>query len=435
MRLSMRSQFVTSVAAQGFSHAVTIASQLLIVPLLLSIWGADRYGAWLIISALPTYLSMADLGFAQISANDMTMRMARGDADGAVVVNQTAWLMNGSVALLVVVVMVGLVNVVPIAEIFSITAVSDDVNIATFFLALVTVNAILFGVVGGAMRAVGLVSLMVAANAITRLLTFLLLVGGAVGGLGFVGCAIAMYVGSTLNVLLFSALFYRGHRQFLPSTRRADPVLLRKMIAPSLSYMSYTLSNALNIQGVNLLTGYMLGPAAVVIVSTIRTLTRLGRTAASVINYAMEPIFAHFYGQGDKSRQKTAYRQLLVSMSGGTVVFAAGMWLLGEMFLARWTHGAVVDQTLLFRTMLISVILEIFWFTLQTPFVSTNRHNLFALYNLGFSILVFLALIPALHWFGLPGVGWAAVALQGAVLVVTIIIAARRSLHSAQPNT
>src|SRR5690606_26689776 len=91
---SLKLRLSTGLAAQTYSQAVTIGTQLLSVPVLISAWGVEQYGVWLLISAIPAYLALADLGFAQVGGSDMTMRLARGDREGALVTYQTTFAMN-----------------------------------------------------------------------------------------------------------------------------------------------------------------------------------------------------------------------------------------------------------------------------------------------------------------------------------------------------
>lgn len=66
------------IGANGYGLLVTVVVQLAGVPILLHAWGAQLYGEWLILAAIPTYLSMTDLGFSQSAGNDMTAHVARG---------------------------------------------------------------------------------------------------------------------------------------------------------------------------------------------------------------------------------------------------------------------------------------------------------------------------------------------------------------------
>ena len=51
--------------ANAYGQLVVIIIQLAGVPILLHAWGTQLYGEWLILAAIPTYLSMTDLGFSQ----------------------------------------------------------------------------------------------------------------------------------------------------------------------------------------------------------------------------------------------------------------------------------------------------------------------------------------------------------------------------------
>ena len=65
--------------ASLYGQAVVVVIQLAGVPILLSQWHAALYGEWLILFAIPAYLSLGDLGFSLSAANDMTARVGRED--------------------------------------------------------------------------------------------------------------------------------------------------------------------------------------------------------------------------------------------------------------------------------------------------------------------------------------------------------------------
>ena len=48
--------------ANAYGQLVAIVIQLAGVPILLHAWGTQLYGEWLILAAIPTYLSMTDFG-------------------------------------------------------------------------------------------------------------------------------------------------------------------------------------------------------------------------------------------------------------------------------------------------------------------------------------------------------------------------------------
>src|ERR1700742_3967274 len=75
---SLRGRLLKACAATALGPMVTVASQLVSVPALLTFWGTQKYGEWLILSSIPVYLSMSDLGFGSVAANEMAMQVAAG---------------------------------------------------------------------------------------------------------------------------------------------------------------------------------------------------------------------------------------------------------------------------------------------------------------------------------------------------------------------
>jgi len=81
--MSIKSRILKGIFASGFGQAVTILIQLTGLPIFLHFWGVEKYGEWLILSAIPAYLAMSDFGFACVAANDMTMWVAKNQRDKA----------------------------------------------------------------------------------------------------------------------------------------------------------------------------------------------------------------------------------------------------------------------------------------------------------------------------------------------------------------
>ncbi len=89
MDLGVRSRLRKGFSANICNQVVTVVIQLIGVPILLHAWGTQLYGEWLMLFAIPVYLSLTDLGLSQSAANDMTARVARGDRAGALVIFQS----------------------------------------------------------------------------------------------------------------------------------------------------------------------------------------------------------------------------------------------------------------------------------------------------------------------------------------------------------
>jgi O-antigen/teichoic acid export membrane protein len=279
--------------------------------------------------------------------------------------------------------------------------------------------------VGAAMRATGQYWRSVATTTTMRMADAVALVAVAASGQGFVAAAGTMLIARVALLLGSSLRFYSKHPAFRPGVQRADLSLAREMLAPSLSYMSLNAGLALNVQGSNLVVGAVLGPTAVVAVTAIRTLTRLGRIAAAVAINALEPILAELAGRGAHKAGKAVSGYLLMAAIVGSVAFAAGMTVVGEPFLVWWTHGVAAGNGPLFLLMVLAVSLEVIWYAWQTPYAATNRHGQFAGWSLALAMLSLPLLAVGLEWLGIAAAGLVAFFNSAAMLLATGVIASR----------
>src|SRR5882762_4606042 len=113
---TVRGRLIRGFGATALGPVVTAIVQIVGVPLFLHVWGAKLYGEWLIISAIPTYLALSDVGFATAACNDMTMRVAAGDRDGALETYQSTRVLMSITSLLAGITLLGIVWLLPLTR-------------------------------------------------------------------------------------------------------------------------------------------------------------------------------------------------------------------------------------------------------------------------------------------------------------------------------
>src|ERR1700688_3821876 len=121
----VRARLARGLSATALSPIVTAVIQLAAVPCFLHFWGAAKYGDWLILSAIPSYLTLSDLGFGDASGSDMTMRVAAGDRQGAIETYHSSWALLSLVSLLVASVATIVVRHVPWHHFIKLSTVPD----------------------------------------------------------------------------------------------------------------------------------------------------------------------------------------------------------------------------------------------------------------------------------------------------------------------
>lgn len=432
-RPSLKRQFLTGASASAMAQVSTVAIQMLLLPVLLFAWGDHRYGAWLILSAIPSYFGLADFGLTSVLANETTMRMGSGDVKGAISASQSGWLL----LLIIMAVLAPVVAALCLwpmvgADVIAAAGGLDEMRIAIVALASATVASFALGIAGGAMRSVGKMGTMTNIGSVARLAEAAALALAALGGFSFAVAALCSMAARMLPIGLGCALFYRKHMDFSPSLRHADAGLLRRLLGPSMGSVAYTLAQLVSVQGMIVAVGSTLGPQAVVIFSATRTFSRIGRMAASVANIAIEPIFALVSSGAQQQRFGDLQRQMVRHSVVAAAIYFVGAMLVGPLFIPWWTHGVVRADLLLLFCLILTTALEIIWMAIQTPLIATNRH-------LAFSILFMLASIVTLGGYYLTAALWGLLSagiwsvILGVVVLVSSLLAIRRA-SSTQPG-
>jgi O-antigen/teichoic acid export membrane protein len=350
-------------------------TQLAGVPILLYFWGTQLYGEWLILFAIPAYLSMTDLGFSQSAANDMTQRNARGDAGGALRVFQSLVALVLSAALAGLLIVTTLLNFLPRGIWLPFHAISPN---AVFWILWLLSAEVLIKLTEGAshagFRASGAYPLHVSIYFTTLLLQHSGVWLLAALGFGPIAAAAAFLVVRAVVTPMVAMLLVRRHRWLCYGLTHARVSELRRLAKPALANIGFPLAQALNIQGMVLVVGAVLGPVAVVTFSILRTLTRLALQCVLSISHATEPELAAAYGVGDDALLRRLYEQVVRAGFWLALGAALALWLGGDWVVDTWTHGEVVVNPALFHWLLATAVAGALWYSGLIVLKGANLH-------------------------------------------------------------
>ena len=423
----IRERLLKGIGAQGFSQMVQIFIRLAEVPLFLSFWGPHLYGEWLMLSAIPVYLSISDGGFTGAACREMTMRSGAGNRNGTLVVFQSTWVLLIVVSMITGLLAFGIVQVTPLGNWLGFS------SIATFELKitlLLLVVYVLVGFQGGLLNSgfwvAGRYSSGMYFIAITQVLEF----GGLATAVSLGGGQVQAACGYLCGRLLGTGFMWFGHRRVCPWLRHgisyASFAELRRLATPAFASLAFPLGNALNIQGMRLVVGLVLGPTAVALFVPLRTLSRLVMQPAAVINRLIEPELALAYGSGNDSLfQRLFARSCQFALWGCLgacfLVGPGAIWIF-----PAWTGGEVTMHWPAYLLLLGGMLINSIWYTaLMVPY-AINRYGRIALsyalmYGGGAIGLGFLEAAS----FGLTGVAFVLL-LAEAVMTVIILRASFR---------
>jgi len=408
--------------AQAFGQGVQIFIRLAEVPLLLAFWGTQLYGEWLMLSAIPAYLAIGDGGFAGAACRDMTMKSGTGDRNGVLAVFQSTWILLLVVSMAVGLLALCFVQVAPIEKWLGFTAMTGG---QARLVLLLLVAHVLVGFQGGLLNGGFWVSgrypAGMAFSAVTQLFEFLGLGLAVILGGGPVQAAAGYLAGRILGI----GLTWIGQRKASPwlhhGFKHATLGELKRLTAPAFASLAFPLGSALNIQGIRLVVGLALGPAAVSVFAPLRTLSNLVLQPRAVINRLMEPELALAYGAQDTSLFQRLFAKACQLTFWGSLLAALAVAAGAHWIFPVWTSGKVVIQWPTFILLLAGVLISSLWYTALLVPYATNRHARIAV----FYTLIYGAGAFILGYFGAKGLGLSGVALtllivEGVMAVIVI---------------
>ncbi len=408
----MLRRMILGIGANAFGQIVTILIQLLSLPIFLTYWDASTYGTWLLLSALPAYLSMADIGMTSVAGNVMTMSIGRGDIDEANKVFQTAQLFMTIVCGALFIIVTPPTLLWPMPE-----SVTSDMRIAL----LALFYDVLFSLIGGLSDAVFKASGRYPLGAMLGQLSRLVQWAGFILGLilfhSFSGVAVVGCLARAAMTLLVIWLGQRASGGLRLGFRQASVKDLKAMLYPALSFMAFAMTNALSFQGITLLVGVLAGAPAVALFNTYRTLARVAVQFTSIFSLALWPEFARLYGHGGLDRVYPVFRRSMYFGIAVSIAISVALFCISPILLKVWTHDRIAFSPLLMFVLLAYAAVGGFWHVPRVLLMSTNQHVSLS----GWSIVAAVASV-ALGW--ILGIVWEVDGVAFSMLLSEAFIAA-----------
>lgn len=379
---TLRQRVVAGFGANSFGMAMSIAMQLAALPLFLAVWDLHTYGVWLMIAAVPAYLAMADVGMVTAAGNRMTMALGAGRLDEARRVFHSAQafvlVACGAVAALALPAMLW----APWPA-----AASLDLRLALVLLTLGVLLAFAGGLCDQWFRATHRYAQGTMLGHAARLAEW----AGGFAGLflhgSFTAVAAGMLAGRLAGTLLSMALARSGCALLDWGLAAADRRCVRELLRPAAGFMAFPVANALSLQGVTLLVGALLGPVAVAVFNTFRTLARMTVQASSLLSHALWPEFSRLHGQG----QAQALGRLVRRASGWTalqaLVLSVALYLLAPTLLQVWTRGEIGFDATVFALLTAYAFVAGLWHVPRVLLMAGNHHGMLALWALATGLL------------------------------------------------
>ena len=417
----VRGRLLRGITASTLSPFVTAAIQLGSVPLLLHAWGPAKYGDWLILSAIPSYLTLTDLGFGDASGSDMTVKVASGDREGALATFQSSWMLLNVLSIAVLAIVASAVWWPPWQRWLHLSSVASGPAASTIaLLALYVVVSQQGGILESGYRCDGNYAAGTSWATVIRLIE-----AAAACCVGLATGRFLWMAASYLALRVVWTLWYeRRLRKLSPwlclGIRHARFRTVRKLALPAGAFVALPLGYALSFQGFTILIGATLGPLAVTAFSTLRTLSRVGVQFVSAISYSVWPELSRAIGTGDLALARVLHQRSLQVTAFTMLLATLGLWLFGPFAYAHWVRKTVAFNPLCFHLLLAASVAAALWSANSVVTMSANTHHHIAIGFLLITALSIAALRFELPRFGI--VGASGMVLAGDLTLICIAL-------------
>ncbi len=418
MTRSLRRRIWESLAAMSFARAVQVGYVFILVPILLSQWGVEIYGEWLILSAIASFGALTNFGMFTASAVEISLAVGAGDRESASKISATALAAGiAFVAAVLLMAWIGLsfvdprvllgVHAIPLHDVVVVTMLSLASVVLTVFVPVL--SAPVSVTIGNALATV--------AAAIIRVVELIVIAGAVYAGGGPVSVAAVLVASVCLSILVHVALA----RYWVPwlslDLRRFDAATLRRLVRPSLAqFLLYISVNIFIIQVPRIILGHMAGASAVAAFGVTVTYTRAARTLATLFSQSLQTETTRAYAEKRHDVVIHLTEGFCQTQLWASLAAMAGLMLLGHPIFSIWTHGKIAFDFWLCLVLGIGFIIGAYGDAVLSVLLGINRILAPALVHLcGTAVAVVLA-VPAIASFGVSG--------MAAVLVIPEILTA-----------
>jgi O-antigen/teichoic acid export membrane protein len=407
---ALRRRLLMGIAAAGLSPVVTACIQLGPVPLLLHAWGAAKYGDWLLLWALPGYLSLSDMGFGDASGNDMTVRVAAGDRDGAIRTFQSSCVLFAITSVTILLLVSQVIGRMPWQSWLNLSSVSNhDASLVMLALGAYTMMAQQTSIFESGYRCDGNYATGMFGLTILRLIEAVVSTTIAVLGAGsLLQVALAYLAVRTLGTLAYAIRLRHLSPWLKFGYRHAHLRTVKELSTPALGFIALPIGNAFSFQGMTVVVGSLLGPRTLVVLSTMRTLSRVSCQLLTVVARAVWPELSTAFGAGNIPLARRLHRNACQLGLALSILAGIFLWVAGPYVYRLWVGSTVVFDGTCFNILLVGVLANCFWQASSIVPMSTNVHQHMAVAYLG-GTAASLALAWALiHPLGIAGAALAA---------------------------
>lgn len=378
-----------NIGAHGFFLLFNSVYQVILIPILLSNWGVDFLGNWLVLMSFASYLAMFDAGMNTVTSNEISILFARKDLEKCnILFNNNLFFIFfvfGIVFLLLLIVIL----VVDLSYSLGLNQFTESSLEYIVILLLVQVLAgVISGLFDSIYRATEKNATGIMINNLIKVLEAFLLIIGVVLHFDIITIVILLVI-PTIVGLIFKAIHVQFFFTLSVSIKNLDKIEFKRVLKLAFSFLSIPIGHNVILLGIPLIINFMLGSALVVSYNTLRTLINFTKVSSEVITRSFWPEFSMAYGRRNFTDLKNLHRLCFSNSFFLTLIICIFYFLFGKDIYSIWTKGVLNFDMLLFFLFLLTLTTNSIWYSSFVLLQAVNRHKTISYFYLASSIISF----------------------------------------------
>lgn len=395
------------------------------VPLLLSALGVDDYGRWLVLSGFPTLIMLASFGFGSVAATEMSMLVASGNLKSAKKVFSTTIALVWGIGILGSLLISIIAPFIPWETFLDLPPQQhNEITVAVIWMSIATFISFSTEALIGRYIAGKKAHLGVLVNSFSPFISLIALIICLRFSTRFDHIALSILFSTVIFYFIYLLFSWKVMPEISFSVKKIQPELFKFLFKKGVAFQAFPLGHALLIPGILMIVQTILGPAAVAVFGTARTLVRTVNQVMEVINQAVGPELSHIFGSGDLAKAAKLHRaavavSFVLSMTG--VVF---LGLAGPALYQFWVGKSITLSRELLIVFLLPIPFTALWFTSSVVHMASNKHEALALRYLIAASLACIVCAFLAHYYGIKGAALSTLVVD--ILLVPFVL--KRSL-------
>jgi O-antigen/teichoic acid export membrane protein len=402
--MELKKALLKNFLASGWGKVSAVIFRLIQVPILLTMLGVEDYGRWLVLYTLPSWLSLANLGFGSVAGNDISIAIGQNDFEKA------RRIYSSTLQVVSYILIIGLVILLPVAILMPWESFLQlpsgrhtEIMWVIIWFSFSTLLSFYGEVFQARFRAAHKAHTFIYLYSFRPWVELLAMIAILQFSKRLDHLALAVLGSTILFIISAQWISQRAMPSLSYSPGLVQKGLLQWLFRKGLAFQAFPLGNALIFQGNILVVQLLLGPVAVAIFGSVRTLVRSINQMLELINQVMWPELSHLFGKGELQKAARLHRIGVALSISLAIFFVLVLGLFGDKLFAFWTGNAFPMPRTLFLLFLLPIPFNSLWFTSSVIHMASNKHEGLAVRYLIAMVLAVVGCVVLSYFFGLEG--------------------------------